>query len=43
MLYTLARPSLQPEAGQLEKMDEQGMNRFADEIKRLGYEVSISL
>jgi wyosine [tRNA(Phe)-imidazoG37] synthetase (radical SAM superfamily) len=43
MLYTLARPSLQPEAGQLEKLDEQGMIRFADEIKRLGYEVSISL
>ena len=43
MLYTLARPSLQPEAGQLEKLDEQGMIRFADEIKRLGYQVSISL
>ena len=43
MLYTLARPSLQPEAGQLEKLDEQGMTQFADEIKRLGYEVSISL
>ena len=43
MLYTLARPSLQPEAGQLEKLDKQGMTQFADEIKRLGYEVSISL
>jgi len=42
MLYTLARPSLQPEAGQLCKLDEQGMTQFADEIKRLGYEVSIS-
>ena len=43
MLYTLARPSLQPEAGQLDKLDEEGMVRFADEIRGLGYEVSISL
>jgi len=43
MLYTLARPSLQPEAGQLEKLDEKGMIRFADEIKCLGYQVSTSL
>ena len=43
MLYTLARPSLQPEAEQLEKLDEEEMNRFADELRRLGYEVSISL
>ena len=43
MLYTLARPSLQPEAGQLGKLDEDEMIGFADELRRLGYELSISL
>lgn len=43
MLYTLARPSLQPEAGQLDKLDEEEMLRLADEIRSLGYEVSVSL
>jgi len=43
MLYTLARPSLQPEAGRLEKLDEEGMIQLADELRHLGFDVSISL
>jgi len=42
MLYTIARPSLQPEAGLLKKLSAQTLNAFAGEIRRLGYEVSVS-
>lgn len=42
MLYTIARPSLQPEAGRLEKLSPEIMNEFADEIRRLGFDVSVS-
>ncbi len=43
MLYTLARPSLQPEASLLSKVDEVKMNEFSEKIRQLGFEVSISL
>ncbi len=42
MLYTLARPSLQPEANQLKKLDQAQINQFAEQIKALGYSVSVS-
>jgi len=42
MLYTLARPSLQPEAERLNKIDGQVMALFAEKIRRLGYQVSIA-
>ena len=42
MLYTLARPSLQPEAPRLEKLSAETMNAFADEIRLLGFDVSVS-
>ncbi|WP_374087017.1 radical SAM protein [Methylomicrobium lacus] len=43
MLYTLARPSLQPEAGRLGKMPEPVMRAFADDLRQLGFEASVSL
>ncbi len=43
MLYTLARPSLQPEAEQLGKMDGEEMTGFAEELRRQGYRVSIAV
>jgi len=42
MLYSLARASLQPEAEQLRKVDDQLMNSFADQLKMLGYKVSVT-
>lgn len=42
MLYTLARPSLQPEAKQLKKVDGQQMQAFAEKIEKLGYKVTVS-
>jgi wyosine [tRNA(Phe)-imidazoG37] synthetase (radical SAM superfamily) len=42
MLYTIARPSAQPEAGQLAVLPVAALNAFADEIRRLGFEVSVS-
>lgn len=42
MLYSLARPSLQPEAKQLNKLEEQQMQHFAEEIRQLGYRVTVS-
>jgi wyosine [tRNA(Phe)-imidazoG37] synthetase (radical SAM superfamily) len=42
MLYTLARPSLQPEAGRLEKLPAETLNAFAEEIRRLGFAVTVS-
>ena len=43
LLYGLARPSLQPEAVWLERLPEATLNAFADEIRQLGFEVSVSL
>lgn len=42
MLYTIARPSLQPESGRLEKLPVEVLNMFAEEIRRLGVDVSVS-
>lgn len=42
MLYTLARPSLQPEAEKLKKQEKRVMDEFADTIRSLGFEVSVS-
>lgn len=42
MLYTIARPSLQPESGQLERLSVETLNAFADEIRLLGFDVSVS-
>ncbi len=42
LLYTIARPSLQPGAERLGKMPEPIMRAFADDLRALGYEVSIS-
>lgn len=42
LLYTLARPSLQPEAESLSKLPEQALNSFADEIRQLDLEVKVS-
>ena len=42
MLYTIARPSLQPESTRIEKMPVQVMNSFANEVRMLGFEVSVS-
>jgi wyosine [tRNA(Phe)-imidazoG37] synthetase (radical SAM superfamily) len=43
MLYTIARPSLQPESVRIEKLSPEFLNAFADEIRLLGYDVSVSL
>jgi len=43
MLYTLARPSLQPEAKQLKKADARMMRLFADRLIQLGYSVSVAV
>ncbi|TAK63132.1 radical SAM protein [Methylobacter sp.] len=42
MLYTIARPSLQPESGRLEKLSLGTLNAFADEIRLLGFDVLVS-
>ncbi|MEE9338102.1 MAG: radical SAM protein [Methylococcaceae bacterium] len=43
MLYTLARPSFQPEAGQIKKLDAKQMEKFAAQIRELDcFDVSIS-
>lgn len=42
MLYTMARPSLQPESGRLEKLSLEILNAFADEIRLLGFDVLVS-
>ncbi len=41
MLYTIARQSLQPESGRLERLSMETLNAFAEEIRRLGFEVSV--
>jgi wyosine [tRNA(Phe)-imidazoG37] synthetase (radical SAM superfamily) len=42
LLYTIARPSRQPEAGRLDSMPEPVMRAFAEELRALGFEVSVS-
>jgi len=42
MLYTIARPSMQPEAKQLNRLDKLKMNEFAGQLKKIGYQVSVS-
>ena len=42
MLYSLARPSFQPEADALESISFEEMTAFAADIKALGYDVSVS-
>lgn len=42
MLYTLARPSLQKEAGKLKKQDLKVIKQFAERIEALGYQVTLS-
>ena len=41
MLYTIARPSLQPESGWLEKLSVESLNAFAEEIRILGFDVLV--
>ena len=43
MLYTIARPSMQPEAGRLGIMPEPVMRAFADDLRTLGFDVLISV
>ena len=43
MLYTLARPSLQPEAERLRPLARTEMECFAERIRSLGYRVSVSV
>jgi len=42
MLYTIARPSLQPESVRLERLSVEALDAFADEIRLLGFDVSVS-
>ncbi len=41
MLYTIERESFQPEAVDLEKMPVETMENFADEIRTMGFQVSV--
>ncbi|MDO9105541.1 MAG: radical SAM protein [Methylovulum sp.] len=43
MLYTIARPSLQPEAGLLQPLPLATLDAFADDIRQLGFDVSVSV
>lgn len=42
MLYTLARPSMQPEANQLAALSFDMLNIFAEQIRQLGFNVTVS-
>lgn len=42
LLYGIARPSLQPEASRLSKIDDAWLSQFGEQIKRMGYAVRIS-
>jgi MoaA/NifB/PqqE/SkfB family radical SAM enzyme len=42
MLYTLARPSMQPEAKQLKALPIAILDGFAGDIRQLGFEVSVA-
>jgi wyosine [tRNA(Phe)-imidazoG37] synthetase (radical SAM superfamily) len=41
-LYSLARPSLQPESSQLSTLPQEWLERFADQIRRTGIDVIVS-
>jgi len=43
MLYTIARPSQQPEASLLKPLSVEILNAFANEIKLLGFDVSVNI
>jgi wyosine [tRNA(Phe)-imidazoG37] synthetase (radical SAM superfamily) len=43
MLYTIARPSLQPEASRLAPLSMEALNNFANDIRLLGFDVSVSV
>ena len=43
MLYTIARPSMQPEASRLAPLPAETLNAFADEIRLLGFDVAVSI
>lgn len=43
LLYTIERPSLQPEADRLSKLSAGTMEALADEIRAMGFDVSVSL
>lgn len=43
MLYTIARPSCQPESMQIKKLDGKQMKLFAEKVMQLGYEVQLSI
>lgn len=42
MLYTIARPSHQPEAARLKPLPVENMRRLADKIRLIGFEVNVS-
>jgi wyosine [tRNA(Phe)-imidazoG37] synthetase (radical SAM superfamily) len=42
LLYTLARPSMQPEASQLAALSPDVLNAVAGEIRQLGFRVSVA-
>ena len=42
MIYTLARPSMQPEASQLAALSSDVLNAVAAEIRQLGFKVSVA-
>ncbi|WP_411726940.1 radical SAM protein [Methyloglobulus sp.] len=42
MLYTLARPSMQPEASQLAAFSPDVLDAFAEDIRQLGFKVSVA-
>lgn len=43
LLYGLARPSMQPEAARLSALPQEWLESFAADIRRLGFEVKVSL
>jgi hypothetical protein len=43
MLYTIARPSLQPEAALLKPLSAEILEAFAEDIRQLGFAVSVSV
>lgn len=43
MLYSIARESFQPEAPQLTKLSLAELNGFAEKLKALGFEVSVTI
>ncbi len=43
MLYSLARPSLQPESSKISRVTTEQINDFANRIRALGLVVNVSL